>query len=110
MDPEVSAFINDLPSDQKEIMSQLHGLIVENIPGVKASIKWGRPVFTSKKDIIYLKPAKAYVTLGFFEAQKLGADAEKLEGTGKQMRHLKIRKADDIDPKVLSGWFRKLAS
>ncbi len=91
-------------------MQQLLDLIMGSVPGVKGSIKWEWPVFTSKKDITYLKPAKAYVTLGFFEAQKLGTDAEKLEGTGKQMRHLKIRKADHIDPKVLGGWYRKVAS
>ena len=110
MDPEVTAFIEKLPADQKAIMQQMRDLIFKAIPGVIESIKWGRPVFTAKKDIIYLKSAKAYVTLGFFDAQKLDAYAEKLEGTGKQMRHLKIRKAEEIDPKVLSGWFRKLAS
>ncbi len=67
-------------------------------------------MFTAKKDIIYLKSAKAYLTLGFFEAQKLGADAEELEGTGKQMRHLKFRKSEEIDPVVLSGWSKTLGS
>lgn len=110
MDPEVTAFIENSTGEQSAIMQQLLDLIVKSVPGVKGSIKWGRPVFTAKKDIIYLKPAKTYVTLGFFEAQKLGADAEKLEGTGKQMRHLKIRSMKEMDVQLLNSWFQKIAS
>ena len=43
----------------------------------------------------YLIPFSSHVNLGFFHGTSLG-EAERLEGSGKAMRHLKLRSVEDL--------------
>lgn len=106
---QVTDYIQGAPEGQRQIMETIRALVARHVPGATENIKWGRPVFTAKKDFAYLKTAKAYVTLGFFDAGKIHDPEQRLEGTGKTMRHLKLKTAADIDPERLGQWFRILA-
>ena len=92
--------------NQQEILQTIRQLIHDTIPNVNEEFKWGRPVFRSEKDFAYLKTAKGYVTLGFFNFQKLHDPDNRLEGTGKDMRHIKIKTINDIDHDLLTAWFK----
>jgi hypothetical protein len=104
--PEVTDFINSAPNGQKEIMQKLRWLIHDSVEGVREEFKWSRPVFKAQNDIAYFKNAKAYVTLGFFNYLKLNDPDNRLEGTGKDMRHVKIKSMEDIDEKLFRDWFK----
>ena len=91
-------------------METVRQLLHEAVPGVTENYKWGRPVFSAGKDVAYLKAAKTHISLGFFQAYKLQDNTHLLEGTGKDMRHIKIRKAADIDKALLTGWFKTVAA
>ena len=108
--PQVSDYISSAPEEQKKIMEVLRQLVHESVPNATENFKWSRPVFSAAKDFAYLKTAKSYVTLGFFSFDKLEDKNNLLEGTGKDMRHIKIRKAVDIDKGLLSEWFSASAS
>ena len=110
MSPQVTDYINQSPAGQKIIMEEVRQLIHQTVPEVKESFKWSRPVFGTVKDFAYLKTAKAYVTLGFMNFKKLEDPNNLLEGTGKEMRHIKIRKPGDIDKDLLKKWFKTLAN
>lgn len=105
MNEQVTAFINNASAEQKEIMLQIRQLIHNSVTDVQEDFKWSRPVFRKGKDFAYLKTAKAYVTLGFFQYQKLNDPDGLLEGTGNDMRHIKIKKSSDINPTLLKDWF-----
>jgi hypothetical protein len=102
---EVSGYINQAPDEQKKIMETIRNLIHETIADTEENFKWSRPVFSKGKDFAYLKTSKAYVTLGFFRFEKLSDPDNLLEGTGKDMRHIKIKKADGVDQTLLKKWF-----
>lgn len=108
MHPQVTDYINT-SEKHKEILEALRQLLHHSVPGVTEEFKWGRPVFRSAKDFAYLKTAKAYVTLGFFQFDKLDDKKGLLEGTGKDMRHIKIKKVQEIDRELLSEWFKAAA-
>lgn len=105
MNPLVTDYI-EKAGERKEIMQALRQLIHENVPNVTEEFKWGRPVFKATKDFAYLKSAKAYVTLGFFNFQKLNDEHNLLEGTGKDMRHIKLKSVAEIDSAMLKEWFK----
>ena len=105
MNPEVTQYINNAPPAQKEIMEAIRTLLHNTIPQATEEFKWSRPVFRTHKDFAYLKTAKAYVTLGFFQFQKLEDASNRLEGTGKDMRHIKLKTVKDIDHALLQNWF-----
>ena len=49
----------------------------------------------------YVNAFKAHVDVGFFRGAELADPAGLLEGTGKYMRHVKLRPDGDIDPTAL---------
>lgn len=110
MNKDVTAYINNAPEDQKKIMETLRKLVHDAVPGVQEVFKWSRPVFTAGKDFAYLKTAKTYVTLGFFQFDKLADPNGLLEGTGKDMRHIKIKNEGAIDKALLQQWLQTAAS
>ncbi|GAB3201893.1 hypothetical protein ABID22_001320 [Pontibacter aydingkolensis] len=109
MNPQVTDYIENA-GKQKEIMEALRQLIHETVTNVTEDFKWSRPVFKAAKDFAYLKSAKAYVTLGFFNFQKLNDEQNLLEGTGKDMRHIKLKSVADIDNALLTEWFMAASS
>lgn len=101
---EVTAYIEKLPEPQKEIMIQLRKLIMESVIGVREQYKWNQPVYGVKKDFCYLKPTKDHVNLGFMNAERLDDPNHLLEGTGKSMRHVKIKNVEGINIELFSKW------
>lgn len=109
MHPQVTDYINT-SEKHKETLEALRQLVHDTVFGVTEEFKWSRPVFRSNKDFAYLKTAKAYVTLGFFQFNKLDDPKGLLEGTGKDMRHIKIKSVKDIDRKLLIEWLKASAT
>ncbi|PKV62454.1 DUF1801 domain-containing protein [Pontibacter ramchanderi] len=105
MHPQVTDYINT-SGKHKETLEALRQLVHDTVSGLTEEFKWGRPVFRANKDFAYLKTAKAYVTLGFFQFDKLNDPKGLLEGTGKDMRHIKIKNVLEIDRELLSDWFK----
>ncbi|HEY1115111.1 MAG TPA: DUF1801 domain-containing protein [Chitinophagaceae bacterium] len=110
MNEQVTRYINEAPPKQRQIMEVLRQLVHDSVPGVQEEFKWGRPVFRSGKDFAYLKTAKAYVTLGFFKFDRLRDEHGRLEGTGKDMRHIKLKTVQDMDGELLKEWLAVAAS
>ncbi|MBB1285296.1 DUF1801 domain-containing protein [Flavisolibacter sp. BT320] len=108
MNPQVTDYIQNAPEEQKAIMESLRELIYQQVPFVQESFKWSRPVFSINKDIAYFKTAKSYVTFGFMQAEKIKENLHLLEGTGKDMRHIKIKKVSEIDAELLTGWLKSM--
>lgn len=105
MNQQVTDYINEASEEQKRIMQHIRELIQETVPGSTEVFKWSRPVFRTDKDFTYLKRAKKYVTLGFFNYEKLRDEDNRLEGTGKDMRHVKLTTLNDVDADLFSEWF-----
>ena len=51
----------------------------------------------------YVNAFRAHVNVGFFFGAELEDPAGLLEGTGKRMRHVKVRPDDDFDVAALSA-------
>jgi len=49
----------------------------------------------------YVNAFKSHVNVGFFRGAELPDPAQLLEGTGKCMRHVKLRLEDDVDARAL---------
>jgi hypothetical protein len=109
MNTAVTKYIEEAAGPQAEAMRRLRQLIHATVPGIQEEFKWGRPVFRAKKDLAYFKTTRAYLTLGFFHTQQLDDPDGLLEGTGKDMRHIKIRNADAINEELIKSWLETLA-
>jgi hypothetical protein len=109
MNTQVTDYINAAPTEQKQIMETVRELIHSTVHNTSEEFKWSRPVFKADKDFAYLKTAKAYVTLGFFNFEKIDDAQNKLEGTGIEMRHIKLKTMQDLDSTMLKKWLEAVA-
>lgn len=94
MNEKVKAYLEKLPSPQKEICYLLREIILDHSPQLEESFKNGVPWYEDKYYIVGLKD---HVNLGF-SIKGLSKDELKLlDGSGKLMRHIKIHTVDEVD-------------
>ncbi|KXK37686.1 MAG: DUF1801 domain-containing protein [Saprospiraceae bacterium] len=106
MNNQVTEYIENAPIEQKEMMKIIRELIHQNVPNLIEEFKWNRPVFKTTKDFAYFQVNKNYLTLGFsMDIDKIIDPKNKLEGTGKTMRHIKLKHTTEIDRTELKTWF-----
>ncbi len=102
---EITKYIEQAPSPQQEIMKLLRNIIHENVDGVVESYKWSRPIFSTEKDFAYLLCNKNHVNLGISRNfDKLNDPHGYLEGTGKTMRHIKLKSVEEVGKLPLKEW------
>lgn len=91
---EVEQYISELPEEIQKITSELRKIILHASPQLKEEFKWSMPNYSYQGFVCYLQPSKKHVNLGFHKGNEL---LEKdtntlLQGTGKTMRHIRIKK------------------
>jgi len=106
---QVTEYIEKAPGETQKIMETVRKLIHDCVPDLVEEFKWSRPIFKTHKDFAYLKAAKSHVTLGFNNYQLLNDKDNRLEGTGEDMRHVKLKSVDDIDNELFMEWFKTVS-
>ena len=109
-DKEVSAamtveeFLSKYDPKVQEICFWLRKIVLDLLPECKEiickpyNISYGTKESRSDKDlIIYIAPLKDSVNLGFYRGVNLQDEKNLLKGTGKYMRHLKIKSINDVE-------------
>jgi hypothetical protein len=87
------------PSDPKlqEIIRGLRELIQEVVPEVMETVNpWGIPTFELNGPMGYFMVATKHITFGFPRGTSLTDPRGLLEGTGKNLRHVKLRNVEDL--------------
>jgi hypothetical protein len=107
---KVSDYFNNATVEQIAVLNELRKLIHDTVDNVSEEIKWNMPVFNNGKDFAYLRFAKKHITLGFYNIDKIKDTDNLLEGDGNTLKHIKIKKADDIKPKVIAEWLKQITS
>ena len=70
------------------------------------SILYG-PTHRMKDGICYIGVIKDHLNLGFIRGSELADPLRILEGTGKQMRHLKIRNMSDLERPAIRAYLQE---
>ena len=92
---EVDKVIGKLNSKLKPLAVMLRKTINTSIPQAQEIVKWGNPCWVmGKRNIAFICSYTSHIDLGFFQGARLQSPL--LEGTGKGMRHIKVRSPQDI--------------
>lgn len=104
----VDGYFADQPPEKRVLLEKLRALVTKGVPGADASIKWGVPFYQlNGKNVCSLAAFKEHVGINFFASPAVLADpGKKLEGEGKTMRMLKVRRAADIDSASILRWLK----
>jgi hypothetical protein len=99
----VDSWMEELGPSLREIAQTLRLLVLQAVPDVSESIKWGVPCYERSGKVCYLAANKGHINLGFFNGAGLNNPDGLIEGTGEKMRHVKVRKPEDIRPDVFAA-------
>lgn len=107
MNNEVEDFLSLYSAEVRELALATRELILSAMPGVNEKLYPGYKSIaysTGSKMAeqgVYIAPFKDRVNLGFYRGTELPDPAGLLEGTGKLLRHIKIKKAEDLQNPAL---------
>jgi hypothetical protein len=91
MSTTIDAWFEAAPSWQRAILLHLRKIILSVAPGAVEELKWNRPCYSNSRGMFcYLHSTKSHATLGFQKGATLKDLDHLLEGTGKEMRHIKF--------------------
>ncbi len=84
------------------LAQELRRLMKTTVPGTKESVNpWKIPTFESNGPMCFFSVGKNHVTFGFLRATSLPDPAKLLEGTGKNLRHVKLKTIEDVQNPAL---------
>lgn len=101
-DPAISAWMNEHSDELGAIAGHWFDVIRNCGDDVRELLHDGCPTAcVADAAFAYVNAFKAHVNVGFFRGAELEDPAGLLEGTGKSMRHVKLRPDGDIDATAL---------
>ncbi|MFC4559453.1 DUF1801 domain-containing protein [Virgibacillus kekensis] len=105
----VDQYIFGLPENIQEITSALRKIILGASADLTEEFKWSMPNYSCNGLVCYLQASKNHVNLGFHKGSELMEyDTESLlQGSGKTMRHLRVKKMDEIKPEEFTVLIKK---
>jgi hypothetical protein len=105
-DPKVDAWMEAAPAAHRDLLVAARALIGAALPDAREAIKWGYPTWVGNGNIVALVPYADHVNLQFHQGAHLADPAGLLEGTGKGLRHVKVRHARDLKGPRLAAILR----
>lgn len=85
---------------QEGVVRRVMQIVEKAAPAATASIKWRMPVYEENGPFLFLRIAKAHVTVGFWRGAELRSSMEGFEAA-ERMGHIKIHTAGELDEKGL---------
>src|SRR5690349_18216689 len=87
-----STYVKDENPELRKVVSGLKKLVKGTVPGTRETVNaWGIPTFEAEAPFCFYMVGKRHVTFGFHYGTSLKDPEVLLEGTGKNIRHVKLR-------------------
>jgi hypothetical protein len=89
--------LKDHPAKLQALAQDLRRLVKQEVPEATESVNaWGIPTFSLVGSFAFFLIAKAHLSLGFALGTSLKDPYHLLEGSGKNLRHVKLRTPEDL--------------
>jgi len=109
-DPRIDAYARSVQGPLGETIARLTALVRRVVPAHDEAVVHGAPQFCiGGMPFCYVVGHSKHVNLGFCDGAALADPAGLLEGTGKTMRHVKVRPGGEAPPAALSHLIRSAA-
>jgi uncharacterized protein YdhG (YjbR/CyaY superfamily) len=106
--PSFDAYLEAQAPPQQAILREVRALVKRSAPELAESVKWGNGCWVDGKAFIaYVYCAPDHVQFGFVNGSALADPRGLLQGSGRFVRHVKLRRAADVAPRVLAAFLRE---
>lgn len=93
----IDAYVQRKNAKLKPVTKALRQLVKKTLPESREGVNaWGIPTFDFNGPICLMMVGKDHVTFGFTRGTSLAGGAELLEGTGKNLRHVKLKEVEQL--------------
>ena len=90
------------------LIRALRKLVKRIAPQLEETVKWGNGCWVrGRTPVAYVYSAPDHVQFGFFRGSALRDPGRLLNGQGKFVRHVKVRKRSDVDEKAFGALLRQ---
>jgi len=97
-----SSYARDDNPELRKVVRVLRSFVKGTVPGTKETVNaWGIPTFEARDPFCFYMVGKNHVTFGFHYGTSLEDPQGLLEGTGENIRHVKLRSLEDLEQKGL---------
>jgi hypothetical protein len=101
-DPAIEAWMREHPGDLGAIAQRWFDVMRDCGGDVRELLHDGHPTAcVADAAFAYVNAFKNHVNVGFFRGAEIADPGRLLEGTGKFMRHVKLRPGNDVDAEAL---------
>ena|SRR5438445_3859388 len=104
--PEVDKFVAGVDPPLRPIVVALRKTVREAAPELREEIVMGIPTYSLRGFVCYIAPYSRHVNLGFHRGAQFPNPPSILEGTGKGLRHVKVRTPLEAQSLVLRSLLR----
>lgn len=105
-----SPYVREDNPELVEVVWKLQRLVKKAVAGARETVNsWGVPTFEKTDPFCFYMVGKHHVTLGFHNGTSLKDPKGLLEGTGKNIRHVKLRTVEDLKQQGLLALVREAA-
>jgi hypothetical protein len=102
------AYLADQPASNQAILKKLRAFVKRAAPGLAESVKWGNGCWLHDDvPVAYVYAAPDHTQFGFLAGASLKDPRGLLEGNGRFVRHIKLRRPADLDERAFGALLRQ---
>jgi hypothetical protein len=102
MPPAVQAYFQALNGPMREIAEALAKTVPERGPRLIATLAWGLPCWSGNERVVSVIAHARHCNLQLWSGARLAPYFDgRIEGSGKALRHVKVRSLSDIDDQLI---------
>ncbi len=91
------AYFATIPGDMQRLAKAVRHCIRERAPHLTEALAWGFPCYSGHERVFSVIAHKAHVNLQLWNGNRLAGLDDRIEGSGKQLRHVKLKGLADLD-------------
>lgn len=96
----VAEYVAQVDADVRPLFRAVRAFVRKHAPELDERLYMGVPSYWGDAGLLYLADHSRHVNLGFTHGARLADRDRLLEGTGKNLRHVKIRSKEDLTPQL----------